>query len=473
MPPRPRKGLRPPRCAIAIQHRFPCLTCGHRQCTQKGNRMPSDTPTHSRDYFHGLLNLEQQKRRAKDLLKSARTSDAKALARIQEHLSKSFGTAPETLKLADAQLVIARENGFSSWPRLKLHCDMLQERRRQADGGTLPTLDTPDTVHIRCGSDIQHGLQLAGFVGTFQEFADPFCQGPLPDGSKAAFLASRAEFVSKAYGIQLADATARQRLEYAALSATSTKTHVVMWFEHDSYDQLILAYLLHHFATATRPATFEVICVDRVPGIQGFTGLGQLAPEMLLWLWENQRRPITGEDIACGARVWANLRCPDPSGLASAANKGTPSLPPMANALKRHLRELPARDNGLSLTQKLILQILSDHGAMTGGDLFSQLMRNYEPLPFLGDVMFWHALVDFQNTPNTPLHVVETQEPWPRRSLDITSYGSDLLEGTLDYQDSYRGERWVGGVRINPCDPKAVGYRHEVSDSGAITIITK
>ncbi|MDW3099678.1 MAG: DUF1835 domain-containing protein [Alphaproteobacteria bacterium] len=435
--------------------------------------MPSDTPTHSRDYFHGLLNLEQQKRRAKDLLKSARASDVKALARFQEHLPENLGTAPEALKLADAQVVIARENGFSSWPRLKQHCDLLQERRRQADAGTLPILDTPDTVHIRCGSDIQHGLQLAGFVGTFQEFADPFCQGPLPDGSEAEFRASRAQFVSEAYGIELADATARQRLEYAAFTNASDKSHVVMWFEHDSYDQLILAYLLNHFATAARPTTFELICVDSVPGIQGFTGLGQLAPEMLVWLWENQRRPVTGEDITCGTRVWASLRSPDPSILATVANEGTPSLPPMAGALKRHLRELPARRNGLSLTQELILQILSDKGAMTGGKLFGQLMRNYEPLPFLGDLMFWHALVDLQNASITPLQVAETHEPWPRRSLDITAYGSDLLKGVVDYQDSYQGERWVGGVRITPRDPDAVSYRSDVSDTGAIVITTR
>lgn len=435
--------------------------------------MPSETPTHSRDYFHGLLNLEQQKRRAKDLLKSARASDAKALARLQEHLPSTLVTTPDALRLADAQLAIARENGFSSWPRLKQHCDMLQERRRQADAGTLPTLDTPDTVHIRCGSDIRHGLQLAGFAGAFQEFADPFCQGPLPDGPDVQFLASRAQFVSDAYGIELADATARQRREYAALSDMSDKSHVVMWFEHDSYDQLILAYLLNHFSTAARPTTFEVICIDRVPGVQSFTGLGQLAPEMLIWLWENQRRAVTDQDIACGARVWANLRRPDPSMLAAVANEGTPSLPPMAGALKRHLRELPARKNGLSFTQEITLQILSDKGAMTAGKLFGQLMRNYEPLPFLGGLMFWHTLVDLQDSSDKPVHVAETQAPWPRRLLDITAYGSDLLAGHVDYQNSYEGERWVGGVRINPRDPDVVSYRNDVSDTGAIVITAR
>ncbi len=435
--------------------------------------MPSETPTHSRDYFHGLLNLEQQKRRAKELLKSARASNAEALARFQRHLPENLTSAPNALRLTDAQLAIARENGFSSWPRLKQHCEMLQERRRQADSGTLPILDNPDTVHIRCGSDIRHGLQLAGFAGTFQEFSDPFCQGPLPEGPEAGFLASRARFVSEAYGIELADATARQRLEYAALADTSDRPHVVMWFEHDSYDQLILAHLLNHFATATRPVTFEVICVDRVPGVQGFTGLGQLAPEMLIWLWENQRRAVTHEDIACGTRVWTNLRCPDPSALATVANEGTPSLPPMAGALKRHLRELPAYKNGLSLTQELVLQILSDKGAMTAGKLFGHLMRDYEPLPFLGDLMFWHALVDLQNASTNPLYVAETHEPWPRRLLDITAYGSDLLSGHLDYLDSYQGERWVGGVRINPQAPDAVSYRSDVSDTGAIVITTR
>jgi ankyrin repeat protein len=58
--------------------------------------------------------LDQLRRRAKELRDAARFGDPNALSRIAAH---SPAGAPVTL--AAAQLAIAREHGFASWPRLK------------------------------------------------------------------------------------------------------------------------------------------------------------------------------------------------------------------------------------------------------------------------------------------------------------------------------------------------------------------
>jgi ankyrin repeat protein len=58
-------------------------------------------------------NLEHQRKLAKDLLKAARSGDAHAVARIRAHVH-----GKGELQLADAQLAIAREAGFDSWPKL-------------------------------------------------------------------------------------------------------------------------------------------------------------------------------------------------------------------------------------------------------------------------------------------------------------------------------------------------------------------
>jgi len=64
-----------------------------------------------------LTNLEQQHKLAKDLIRAARTGDEAALARIRT--VRSDAASPlRSLTLADAQLAIAREAGFDSWPRL-------------------------------------------------------------------------------------------------------------------------------------------------------------------------------------------------------------------------------------------------------------------------------------------------------------------------------------------------------------------
>jgi hypothetical protein len=73
-------------------------------------------------------NLEQLKNQAKDLLKSLKSGDADAIQRIRENHPR-WSEAPEPkrsavkISLCDAQLVIAREYGFTSWPKLRDHVD--------------------------------------------------------------------------------------------------------------------------------------------------------------------------------------------------------------------------------------------------------------------------------------------------------------------------------------------------------------
>ena len=67
-------------------------------------------------------NLEHLREQAKELLRSVHQSDAAALDLFHSLVSFS---APESLKLADAQYVIARDYGFQSWSKLKEHVDSL------------------------------------------------------------------------------------------------------------------------------------------------------------------------------------------------------------------------------------------------------------------------------------------------------------------------------------------------------------
>jgi ankyrin repeat protein len=69
-------------------------------------------------------NLSQQRKLAKDLLKDARGGQADAIARLRKIRA---GATP--FKLADAQVVVARDGGFESWPKLVKH---LEERQLHA-----------------------------------------------------------------------------------------------------------------------------------------------------------------------------------------------------------------------------------------------------------------------------------------------------------------------------------------------------
>jgi hypothetical protein len=70
--------------------------------------------------------LEYLKSQAKTLLKSYRAGDAEVLRRIQTQL-KTFSASSRFL-LADAQFVIAKEYGFSSWTKLKLHVEKVTKK---------------------------------------------------------------------------------------------------------------------------------------------------------------------------------------------------------------------------------------------------------------------------------------------------------------------------------------------------------
>jgi hypothetical protein len=62
--------------------------------------------------------LEFERKEAKALLRRLRAGDPAALARASERHPAIDASQPTRIRLADAQLVIAREYGFTSWPRL-------------------------------------------------------------------------------------------------------------------------------------------------------------------------------------------------------------------------------------------------------------------------------------------------------------------------------------------------------------------
>lgn len=70
------------------------------------------------------LNLEQQKKRAKELVRTHREGNRDAAHRIREHAPRFHGMSDEQVlgspcPLNIAQLVVARENGFRSWAAMK------------------------------------------------------------------------------------------------------------------------------------------------------------------------------------------------------------------------------------------------------------------------------------------------------------------------------------------------------------------
>lgn len=73
--------------------------------------------------------LEFEHKEAKALLRRLRAGDPDSLARARSRHPAIASTPPVRIRLADAQLVIAREYGFASWPRLVRYFEDLDRQQ--------------------------------------------------------------------------------------------------------------------------------------------------------------------------------------------------------------------------------------------------------------------------------------------------------------------------------------------------------
>jgi len=397
------------------------------------------------------LNLEQQRKRAKDLLKAARAGDGEAGAR--------FSAAP---KLAEAQYLIARELRFDSWAHLKRHiAGMLREREAvETAGGEAPAPIDGElrTLHVRCGSDIAATLKQAGFGGDFYEHSFPYLIAPVREGPGA--LEQRARFLVESYGDAFEPHLRYERVledlrrGEEQLAASAEFERVVIWSEHDCYDQLVLVRLLAHYATHRRPPRLELVNAGDFPGSTRFIGLGQLPPEALRLLWA-RRELASPQALELGRDAWRALASPDPRALAAIMRSGTPALPLLAAALHRHLRELPSAVNGLSLTEQLALGLLAEH-EQSLQQIFIALTRRVDPLPGQGDLQVRDRVLAMQSA-SAPVftrrpgldRTGNARPPWTD-VLRITELGRSVLDGETDFRSLEPAPRWVGGVEIGP-----------------------
>jgi hypothetical protein len=183
--------------------------------------------------------LDQLRNQAKDLLKASRTRDLQALLWIEEVLPNRSAAA----KLADAQLVIAREYGFASWPKLKRHVEALAAQ--QAVALERPVIqvrrETPYRLRIRQLADRILDSAVRGAIRQVLEYLII----PARDG-----LAVRAHLVETGGYTQLVD----------VLLANVAHPHPRTRF--------LVAQAMDHFADARCVAPLRLMLGDPVPRVR-------------------------------------------------------------------------------------------------------------------------------------------------------------------------------------------------------------
>ena len=147
---------------------------------------------------------------------------------------------------------------------------------------------------------------------------------------------------------------------------------IVLWFEHDLYDQAQLIHALDSLRDS--PADIRLI--------QSSDYLGPMTPIELAGLWPARRR-VTAHQFALGSEAWRAFCSPDPTAMQALLARDTSALPYLTAALRRHLQELPSVENGLARTERQILEVLAD-GPRTFSELFRENQTREEAI-FLGD----------------------------------------------------------------------------------------
>lgn len=313
-------------------------------------------------------------------------------------------------------------------------------------------------IHIRCGDDILRKLEEAGLPGEFARWADPLCQGPAPARlSGEAWTRMRAEFIADHYEAPSDNALEYLREQDRMLERAVEHDRICLWFEHDLFDQIILAFLLQWFAArGVASEKLELICIDHFDGKFWFHGLGDLDSRELRSLYDTQRRPVTRAQTELAARAWRAFTAPQPDDLARLTAQDTLPLPFLRDALIRHLQEYPSTRNGLSLTEQLTLEVMSE-GFVNPEQIFREVQEK-EKAPWMGDTMYWSVLRGMARG-EEPLLTVQGEGHWPGFGLPqskilarIAERGKEILAGRGDWIAANGINRWLGGVHLSGAD---------------------
>ena len=197
-------------------------------------------------------------------------------------------------------------------------------------------------LHVTNGESAGNTLRQTSLGGAVLPWQDVLHEGPVPAGTRRELLSARAAFLSGCgWGSRRGIAASLARRDRTLIEALRDQQHVVLWFEHDLYDQLQLLDILGVAATAD--GALELVVVGSFPGKPSFRGLGELTASQLESLWPS-RVAATPDMLAAAASAWDALRQPEPSALAALATAGVAELPFLGVALgPRRATAQPAR----------------------------------------------------------------------------------------------------------------------------------
>jgi hypothetical protein len=298
-------------------------------------------------------------------------------------------------------------------------------------------------VHICNGDCTADSLSLADLPGEIRVWADALDQGPVLPLSDADYWKAREQhWRSRGAGGSPDLIAGYDRGVDEAASADE----LILWFEHDLFDQLALIRLLARLARRGLPAQLTIVSIDRHPEIANFLGLGQLKPEQLAELWP-RRTTLSRDAIDEAITAWIAVTAADPRALPFLA-KRIKAMPFLAGALERQLEEFPDPTSGMSRTERQILAAVA-RGETTVAAIMTATQAIDPRYPIADTQLCWtlHVLGRAGFITGAPDGVV-TQAAMSAIDVAVTAHGREALAGAIDRIHEHGIDDWRGGVRL-------------------------
>ena len=298
-------------------------------------------------------------------------------------------------------------------------------------------------LNITNGDSAVAIMQQAGIPGEILPWRDVLHDGPVPgDLSLEALSEIRTDFIaSRGWGQR--DEIARSFLERdETLKAHVTYHKVVLWFEHDLYDQLQILQILNWFQDFKFGEThLSMICVDRY--------LGMMTADEMAAI-QDYEQAVSLEQLSLACLAWNAFTSDTPLSWFNLLNANTTCLPFLGGAVSRLLEEYPGQQNGLSRTAQKALEIVST-GINQPVRVFAACQQS-EERKFMGDSSFWVVLNEMIAASPALLRLNKGKEVdrsiIHEQQLTITAAGGEVLSGQRNYLDCIKLDRWIGGVHL-------------------------
>lgn len=315
-------------------------------------------------------------------------------------------------------------------------------------------------LHVANGTCTTDTLAAAGLPGRRSVWADPLYEGPVPGGlTDDELLEVRLRFHNgSATGPRDAlpddhpsrDPANDMRQWRATIADHTSYDELILWFEHDLFDQLNLIQLLAWIGDHPLPAStrLSLICIGSFPGRPAFSGLGELAPRELLALLDT-RQPVRAAELDLSHRAWRAFREPSPASLDALRRTDTSALPFLAPAILRFLQEFPWTHDGLSRSERRLMQLASGNGVPLQQAFTA--MHADEQVYYITDRSL-AALADglCRTSPALLTHITSpgAKTRILRGTVALTEAGRSVLAGQMDRVALCGIDRWLGGVHL-------------------------